>query len=420
MCHLIEELGCGKVVEGAVDNYPVPLEPWTVDVRVDRVCHVIGEDIPKEEMKDIFLALEMEVEDAGDVLKVTPPTIRLDLAEEIDFIEEVARIHGYDKLPLTLPKGSSRAGEPKSVSINDLACSVLTAMGADEVKTYSFVSPQDPDRIRLPEDAWERDAVTLINPLGEENSVMRTMLTPSILEVLGRNYSMSNDQVRIFEIGEVFEKNIYEAAGLPEESDNLCIGLYGKGNDFFLLKGMVTGLLGKLGIDDVRFIAESGHGAFHPGRCARFVTGDERDPIELGIMGEIHPDVAETYGIGTRACVCEMFFGKVQKIARTDVRYTPLPRYPAVTRDIAVTVSEQTAVGDMRSEIIKTAGELLEDVRLFDIYRGEQIEDGKKSVAFSLTYRDREKTLTDAEVQVVHEKVVLALKDEFDAVLREI
>jgi phenylalanyl-tRNA synthetase beta chain len=241
-----------------------------------------------------------------------------------------------------------------------------------------------------------------------------------MLQVLGRNYAKSIDSVRAFEIGTVFAKNEFEPGGLPDEADSMCIGMYGEGNDFFMMKGIVCELLSKLGIEDLTFVAEKEHGTYHPGRCARFMTGTAEDPIELGIMGEVHPDVAENYGIGTRAVLCEMFFDKIEDIAKTETRYVPLPKYPAMTRDIAVTVDEDVAVGSMEEAIKASAGELLESVQLFDIYRGEQIDEGKKSVAFSLTYRDKNKTLTDEEVEPAHEKVVLELKGRFDAVLREI
>jgi phenylalanyl-tRNA synthetase beta chain len=420
VCNLIEQLGCGKVVSKAVDNYPSRLDPWSVDIRVSRICHVIGEDISKEKMKEIFADLDIEVEDVSDdVLRVTPPTIRLDLVSEIDFVEEVARIYGYDNLPMTLPKGSACAGEPRAETVKNAARAYMVAMGANEIQTYSFVSPQDADRVRLPEDAWERNAVEILNPLGEENSVMRTILTPSMLEVLGRNYARSLDSVRAFEIGTVFEKNMFEPDALPEETDNMCIGIYGEGNDFFMLKGIVCELMLKMGIENVRFETETEHPTYHPGRCARIVTGGSDEPIELGIMGEIHPDVTDVYGIGTRVCICELFFNKITDMARTETRYIPLPKYPAVTRDIAVVVDEEVHVGDMQEAIMKSADELLEDVQLFDIYRGEQVEKGKKSLAFNMTYRSAEKTLTDDEVDAVHEKVLLGLKSRFDAVLRE-
>lgn len=420
VCNLIEELACGRVVSGAVDNYPKELHPWHVDVRVSRINHIIGEEISKAEMIDIFNDLDIKVEEiTDDVLRVTPPTIRLDLVAEIDFVEEVARIHGYDNLPMTLPRGSACAGEPRNESIKNIAKVYLVAMGANEIKTYSFVSPKDADRMRLPEDAWERDAVQLLNPLGEENSVMRTILTPSMLEVLGRNYARSIESVKAFEIGSVFEKDPVNPQGLPDESDNLCVGIYGEDNDFFMLKGIICELMLKMGIDDIRFEAESEHPAYHPGRCARILAGTHEDPIELGIMGEIHPDIADDYGIGTRVCICEMFFGKVEDMARTETRYIPLPKYPAISRDIAVVVEEDVAVGDMEETIREMGEELLEDVQLFDIYRGEQVEEGKKSLAFNMTYRSAEKTLTDEEVDALHEKVLLQLKSRFNAALRE-
>ena len=421
VCNLIEELGCGKVVSGCVDNYPKPLTPWSVDVRVSRINHVIGEDIPKQEMIDIFHDLDIKVEEiTDDVLRVTPPTIRLDLVAEIDFVEEVARIHGYDKLPLTLPRGSACAGVPRRERVKNAAKVYLVAMGANEVQTYSFVSPQDADRIRLPEDAWERNVVELLNPLGEENSVMRTILTPSMLEVLGRNYSRSLEAVRAFEIGTVFEKNEMEPGELPIETDNLCIGMYGEGNDFFMLKGILCELMLKLGIEDLRFETESEHPTYHPGRCARVLCGPADDPIELGIMGEIHPDVADVYGIGTRVCLCEVFFNKVEDMAKTETRYIPLPKFPATKRDIAVVVDEEVHVGDIEQAIRETSGDLLEAVLLFDIYRGEQVEEGKKSLAFGMVYRGADRTLSDSEVEPVHEKVLLELKNRYNAVLREV
>ena len=186
-----------------------------------------------------------------------------------------------------------------------------------------------------------------------------------------------------------------------------------------MLKGIVSELMLKMGIENVRFETETEHPTYHPGRCARIVTGGSDEPIELGIMGEIHPDVTDVYGIGTRVCICELFFNKITDMARTETRYIPLPKYPAVTRDIAVVVDEEVHVGDMQEAIMKSADELLEDVQLFDIYRGEQVEKGKKSLAFNMTYRSAEKTLTDDEVDAVHEKVLLGLKSRFDAVLRE-
>ncbi|MGI6722421.1 MAG: phenylalanine--tRNA ligase subunit beta [Anaerovoracaceae bacterium] len=459
VCKLIEMLGAGTVQPGIVDSYPQPVSPWTIAVRVPRINKVLGIDLSAAEMTDIFESLEMKVEGDGDVLQVTPPTVRLDMVAEVDFIEEVARMYGYDKLPVTLPKGNNESSLGRKETVRRMARSAMCAMGANEIQTYSFLSPRDADRIRLDENSWERNYVVIKNPLGEENSVMRTLLTPAMLETLGRNWSRNIDRVKAFEIGNTFSVNIMEPKGLPDEQDSMCIGMYGEGIDFFTLKGMVVEMLTKLGISDVKFVPESEYGPYHPGRCARIVCGgggEQKDlkellenankeikgteeemfmmrdmvnrmtanmqgqGIELGIMGEIHPDVADEYGIGRRCYVCELMFAEIEEMAHTEVAYTPLPKYPATSRDIALLIDEDVAVGDIEEAIRKSGGDLLESVELFDIYRGEQVEDGKKSVAFTLTYRDREKTLTDEEVVPVHEKVLGALKDEFNATLREV
>lgn len=420
VCHLIEKLGYGKVEKGCVDNYPNKLIPWSCSVRVARVNHVLGTDISSEEMTKILKNLECEVEENGDSLTVTPPTLRLDLEKEYDFIEEIARIYGYDKLPMTLPRDVSRAKQSRVYTIRDNARNLMSAMGAYEIQTYSFVSPKDADRVGIPEDSWERDYVTVLNPLGEENSAMRTILTPGMLDTLGRNFARGNERVRAYEIGTVFSKNYIQPEELPEETDAMSIGLYGEGEDFFTLKGMVSELMEKLGVTNVEFEAESEYGVYHPGRCARFYVEKDNDSVELGIMGEVHPDVAKEYGIGTRCYACEMFFDNVERMAKTGIAYTPLPKYPSSSRDIAILVDEDVPAAGMEKEIERAAGEILESVKLFDVYRGEQVESGKKSLAFNLIYRDAEKTLTDKEVDEVHEKVVLALKDKFNAILREI
>lgn len=461
VCHLIELLGAGTVQEGTVDAYPEPNRPHTVDVRTARINSMLGTDIQAADMKKIFQSLEMKVEGDDTVMKVTPPTVRLDLEAEVDFVEEVARMYGYDKLPVTLPKGNEESDIGRAETLRRMARDCMCAMGANEIQTYSFVSPGDADKIRIDEDSWERNYVKLLNPLGQENSVMRTLLTPAMLETLGRNFSRNIDAVKAFEIGNTFSANIMDPEGLPDEQDAMAIGMYGGDSDFFTLKGMVTEMLSVMGIDDISFVAEKEYGVYHPGRCARIVYGAgnkdgggageaflkkaqenkiegteeeltamkkmieelaaniQDDGIELGIMGEVHPDVAETYGIDARCCCCELMFGAIADIAKTEISYTPLPKYPSTSRDIAVLADEDILVGDMEKVIRENGGNILEDVKLFDIYRGEQVEEGKKSVAFTLTYRDRNKTLTDEEVVPVHEKVLEALKNEFNAVLRE-
>lgn len=428
VCRLIEELGAGTVVGGVVDAYPQVSLPVTVGVRVKRVNDVLGINLTADEMRDIFLRLEMGAELTDDscyadpschdcaVLKVTPPTVRQDLLEEVDFIEEVARLYGYDRLPVTLPKGNSRSTMSREESLRRLTTQTLCGLGANEIQTYSFVSPKGVDNIGIAEDSWERNFAVLRNPLGEENAVMRTILTPAMMETLGRNFSRSIDSVKAFEIGKTFSKNLIDPEGLPDEQDALAIGCYGKDMDFFVLKGMIVELLRILGIHDLTFEPEFEYGVYHPGRCARISYQGE----ELGIMGEIHPDVADRFDIGVRCYCAEFLFDAVLRHARTEASYSPLPKYPSTSRDIALLVDEEQSVGEMEKLIKSNGGEILEQVKLFDIYRGSQVSEGKKSVAFTLTYRDLNKTLTEEEVAVVHERILAALKGTFNAVLREI
>ncbi|MBR0597055.1 phenylalanine--tRNA ligase subunit beta [Sinanaerobacter chloroacetimidivorans] len=415
VCKLIEILGAGTVVKGAVDAYPEVYEAEPVNVRVDRVNAVLGIELSGKEMEEILESLEMKVLRVGNNMKVTPPTIRQDLEEEIDFIEEVARIYGYDKMPVTLPKGNLEAIKSRERTLIDLSRETLTAMGANEVQTYSFVSPKGVDYIGIAEDSWERNFVRLINPLGEENSVMRTILTPNMMEVLGRNFSRNISRVRAFEIGNTFFKSLDEEELLPEERQSMVAACYGEGESFYTLKGMLEELFAKLGIDETSYIPESEYGVYHPGKCARILSKG----IELGIMGEIHPDVAEKYGIGTKSYCCELAFDQVMKQANIERFYKPLPKYPAITRDIALSVKEAVTVAEMENVIKEIGGKLLESVVLFDVYRGKQVLPGMKSVAFSLTYRASDRTLTDEEVVKVHQKVLGALKEQLNAVLRE-
>jgi phenylalanyl-tRNA synthetase beta chain len=428
VCRLIEDLGAGTIVGGMIDAYPQPAMPVTVGVRVKRVNDVLGINLSTGEMKDLLERLEMKAELTDDVcyadpschdcavLKVTPPTVRQDLLEEVDFIEEVARLYGYDRLPVTIPRGSSRSTMSRDESLRRLATKTLCALGANEIQTYSFVSPKGIDNVGIAEDSWERNFAVLRNPLGEENSVMRTILTPALLETLGRNFSRSIETVKAFEIGKTFARNLINSDGLPEEQDALAIGCYGKNINFFTLKGMIVELLRVMGIHDAVFTPESEYGVYHPGRCARISLLGQ----ELGIMGEVHPDVADRFEIGTRCYCAEFMFDAIMRHAKTDASYSPLPKYPSTSRDIALLVDESQSVGDMEQVIRSNGGDILEHVRLFDIYRGTQVADGKKSVAFTITYRDANKTLTDEDVAKVHNQILVALKGTFNAVLREI
>ena len=428
VCYLIELIGAGKVVGGSVDVYPVVEEAKTVKGRVSRINNVLGIELTREQMVKYFESLEMKVEGEGDELLVTAPTVRQDIEIEEDLIEEVARLYGYDVLPVTIPKGNNESTQSYERDIKDLARDVMCSLGCNEIQTYSFVSPKGVDNVRIDEDSWERAFVRILNPLGDETSVMRTILLPGMMEVLARNFKRNRESVRAFEIGNTFMVNLLNEKALPTETDSMSIGFYGKDEDFFTLKGTICELLGKLGIKDLEFIPESEYGPYHPGRCARIVTketivspdcnGFEEEYVELGIMGEIHPDVMENYEIDTRCYAAELFFNVVTDLANTEKAFKPLPKYPSMSRDLAFVVDEAMTVGEIEAFIKAAGGEILRDVKLFDVYRGPQVGENKKSVAFALTYRHDEKTLTDEDVNAAQNEILAALEAALGLTLR--
>lgn len=420
VCDLIDELGYGKVLEGSVDIYKSPEHPHVVSARVSRINKVLGTDLSREEMVAILESLEMKVQGTGDDMIVTAPTVRQDILKEVDFVEEIARMYGYDNLPNTLPKLDVKAENSLSWETRRKLRDLLCAMGADEIQTFSFINQKIFDACRIDEESWERDTVGIINPMGEDTAAMRTILTPGMLEVLARNYSRSVEGVRAFEIGKVFSKNYIQPEGLPDESFDLSIGVYGKDENFFTLKGMVECMFDMMGIKDVSYIAESEYGIYHPGRCARVVkVTDKGEEVELGIMGEVHPDVASNYGIGDKVYCGEFFLDRLIEFSSREIQYSKPPKYPSTSRDIAMVVSESTPVAEIE-KVIKEAGtEILRSVKLFDIYRGIQVGHGKKSVAYSLTYRHDDRTLTDVETEEAHAKVVEALKNNLGASIRD-
>lgn len=462
VCKLIEMTESGTVIGGCVDVYENPIEAKPVHARVSRINKVLGIDVDREYMVNVLEGLEMKVEGEGDDLYVTAPTVRQDIDIEEDIVEEVGRMYGFDKMPVTIPKGNTQADMPFGWKMRDLARDVMTGMGVTEIQTYSFVSPSGVDNCRIAEDAWERAFVKIINPLGDETSVMRTILTPNMLEVLSRNFTRNIESVKAFEIGNTFMANLLKPEALPDESHSMSIGMYGKDADFYLLKGMIVELLSKLGIKDVEFVAESEYGVYHPGRCAAIIAkvpakrvdagledlkdmllmgedensddfnqlkaifdsipeyeGEAFEEVAIGIMGEVHPDVAKKYQIKTRCYCAELMFDTICEICNMKKMYTPLPKYPSTSRDIALLVEDSLEAGTIEKVIKAAATDILKEVKLFDVYRGEQVEEGKKSVAFSLIYQDSEKTLTDEDVAPVHESVLKALREELGAVLRE-
>jgi phenylalanyl-tRNA synthetase beta chain len=311
------------------------------------------------------------------------------------------------------------SGESEHRKLRNVARESLCSMGFNEIQTYSFVSPRGVDKINIDEDSWERAFVELINPLGDENSVMRTILTPNMMDVLSRNYSRKIEKVSAFELGNTFIKNFMDSNGLPDENYSICLGMYGEDVNFFSLKGATKGLLRLLGIEKLSFISEKEYGVYHPGRCARIVARTKGEDVEIGIMGEIHPDVRENYGIGQRVYICELMFETIYEISDREIVFSQLPKYPSTSRDIALLVEEDLEVAKIEETIREASTEILENLKMFDIYKGKQVAEGKKSVAYSLTYRHRDKTLTDADVDKVHENILKALESKLNATLRD-
>ena len=418
-CHLVQELGCGTVLDGAVDIYQKPETAPTVTARVSRINKVLGTQISREQMKGYLEALEMKVEGDGDELIVTPPSVRQDLLEEVDYVEEVARMYGYDNLPMTLPAIASKPFFSKSWTLRNLTRDLLCGMGATEIQTYSFSNQKILDRAGVPEGTMERNLIRITNPMGEDTEFMRTLLAPSMLEVLGTNYAKRNDHVLAYELGITFRENVI-ASELPKEHYNLCLGAYGGDEDFFSLKGIITELLDRLGVGPLRFEPEKEYTMFHPGRCARiFVKSPNGEDVEIGIMGEVHPEVQENFGIGDRAYVAELFFNLITELSDRVIQYKKPPMFPSTSRDVAMIVDEGLPVGHIEEAIRDLGLPLLDDVKLFDIYRGLPVPPGKKSVAYSITYRSDERTLTDQEADAAHQAVLDMLREKFGAELRD-
>ncbi len=413
VCYLIESLNAGTVVPGVLDSNPTGPKPVEIPFDVNAINRVIGSKISKDEMIGLLAKLEIEtLENQGCVALI--PHFRLDLQKQIDLVEEVARIYGYEKIGMTLPKLDVWGAKTNAQLIKDRVKFELLTNGVDEILSYSFVSKKDLDRIHLAESSLLRNQVALINPLGEEFSVMRTTLVPNILEVLARNSNRKNKAVRIFEIGSVFIPKEVPVTQLPIEKENLTIGLIGEHEDFFTLKGIVENVLTGLGIEDFTFEKELNHPTYHKGRCANIIWKGH----VLGILGEVHPLVTENFDLSERAYLADLDYNILIQLAKEDKKYVAVPKYPAIERDIAVLVKDEISSYQIESVVKETAGSLLESVKMFDIYKGKQIEEGYKSVAYELVFRAEERTLVDEEVNKIFNKVLKALEIDLGAQLR--
>ena len=407
-CELVELLGAGEVVDGVLDVIAKDSHPVTVKLEPEKVNGLLGTDVSREEMVRILEALDFKVE--GDTIHV--PSWRSDVEHYSDIAEEVARFYGYNNIPDTLSNGlTARRGLTDIQQTENLLGSVCRAAGYDEIITYSFISPTYYDKIDLPKDSPLRDSLKILNPLGEDTSIMRTTTLPSMLEILTRNYNFRNKSAKLYELGRVYFKR---ADGLADEPKVLTLGAYGDNMDFFALKGAVEAVLKQLRIENVRFLADSENPSYHPGRCAKVFSGDRL----LGVLGQVHPHVAGNYGVDTELYAAELRFDALYESKGAQPVYQPLPKFPAVTRDIAVVCDKAVTVGELEDAIRKGAKGLLKDAALFDIYTGVGIAPGKKSVAFNLTLRSDDRSLTAEEADADVKSILTALEQECGAILR--
>ncbi len=407
-CELIELLGAGEVVEGVIDVCPQALPETTVKLEPEKINALLGTDIGEQTMRDILLRLGFTLD--GDTIHV--PSWRADVEHYSDIAEEVARFYGYNEIPTQFSGGNNTAGgytELQQLERTIGAC--CRSMGLDEIITYSFISPSYYDKIRLPADSPLRDSLRILNPLGEDTSIMRTTILPSMLEILTRNYNYRNREAALYEIGRIYRKR---PDGMADEPKIVSLGGYGENMDYFTLKGWVEKLLKELGAGKLRFVAEKGNPSYHPGRCAKVFAGQ----TEIGVLGEIHPLVAANYGVDTRFCCAELSFDALNAVKGALPVYKPLPRFPSVTRDIAVVCRAEIPVGDMIDCILANGGQYLKDCALFDVYTGSHVLPGMKSVAFSLTMRSDEQTLTVEHAEETVARVLKALSANYDAVMR--
>jgi phenylalanyl-tRNA synthetase beta chain len=414
-CQLIEMLGAGKVIGGTIDVYKNKPEEISINVRPERINAILGSKLDKKFMMDVMNRLGVRCEEDGNNFIAYPPTNRLDLRIEADIVEEIARIFGYDNIESTLPKDNQWGGKTEKQKAEDKSKNILTGMGLNEVLTYSFVSPKTHDLIDLPIGSEERNVLKLINPLGEEYSIMRRTLVPNMMEVIKRNYNRKRETLRAFELGNTFIPKEMPISQLPAEKKSLVMAMYGNGNDFFALKGVLASYLKRMGLDDFEFIPEKELSMYHPGRTANlFVKGQC-----MGHIGEIHPNVMENYGLDIRICMAEIDYEILQDSFNLEKFYSPIPKYPAITRDIAVKVGKDIYIRQIEKIIKQNGGELLTEAKLFDVYEGKQIEPGKKSVAYALIFQSTERTLKDDEVNLCFGDIVRALEIELKAELRK-
>ena len=411
-CELVELLGAGEVVDGVIDILNYVPQPTVLKLEPEKINTLLGTGIPEAEMVRILRSLDFGVE--GD--QVTVPSWRGDVLRMADLAEEVARFYGYNNIPATLMRGqTTQGGYSPAQELERSLGAVCRACGYDEIITYSFISPTCYDKILWPAGYHARKSFQILNPLGEDTSIMRTTTLPSMLEILARNYNYRNKTVRLYELGRIYLPGGED--GLANEAKVLTLGAYGEDMDFFTMKGAVEAILRDIRAKDVRFEGPAGapsDASYHPGRCATVWSGSNC----IGMFGQIHPLVARNYGVDAELYCAELSFDELALAKGPDPEYVPLPKFPAVTRDIAVVCDEAVTVGALKEGIRRGAQGLLKEVTLFDIYRGKGIPEGKKSVAFNLVLRADDRSLTSEEADADVASILSLLEQELGAVLR--
>ena len=399
-CQLVEELGAGEVVGGIVDVYSKVKEPVRIAFEPEKINALLGTDISANEMLDYFRKIDLEYDEKTN--EVIAPTFRHDLFCMADLAEEVARFYGYDNIPTTLPNGEATTGKlPFDLRVRGVAQDIAEYCGFSQGMMYSFESPKVFDKLLIPQDCSLRNAIRIQNPLGEDFSIMRTVSAGGMLTSLAFNYSHRNKNVRLYELGNIYLPKSLPLTELPEERMQFTLGMYGDG-DFFTMKGVVEEFLDKVGISGRKtYEPKSGKPFLHPGRQANILYGE----TVLGYLGEVHPSVADSYGIGEKAYIAVLDMPEVTKLATFDRKYLGIAKYPAVTRDISMVVPKNILAGDIENVILQRGGKILEECSLFDIYEGAQIKDGFKSMAYSIVFRAKDRTLEENDITAAMKKI---------------
>ena len=404
-CQLIEELGAGEVIGGAVDVYPNPKQPVRLPLEADKINALLGTNISMEEMIEYFRRLDVKYDmDANELII---PSFRQDLNCMADLAEEVARFYGYDNIPVTLPRGEATAGKkPFKIRVEDIARESVEQNGFSGGMCYSFESPKVFDMLLIPEGAKEREAIKISNPLGEDFSIMRTVSLNGMMTSLANNYSHRNQNVRLYEFGNIYIPKALPLTELPEERMQLTLGMYGDG-DFFTLKGVLEDVFKDLGLGGTsEYVPTKEHSFMHPGRQADVLVGGTK----AAYIGQMHPQAVENYGMKGEVYVAVIDMPILTEQATFDRKYTGVAKFPAMKRDLSMVMKKEIFVGQIEKIFRDKGGTLLEGFELFDVYEGDQIQKGCKSVAYSLTFRAQDRTLEEAEINKIVDKILEELK----------